>query len=70
MKLSSEQCDNLKQSVSLCHAALDSLDRAVDWFPVVGDAELHVMRLDLKSLANRLRKLRVNAAGILAEESK
>lgn len=66
-RLDSEQCDRLQQSMSLCHEALDQLGRAVDSFPVVGDAELHVMRLDLVKLKTQLTRLRDNGVELLQE---
>ncbi len=65
MKLYPGEYHDLRESVSLCHQATDVLVRAVDQFPSVGDAELHLMKLELTRIRNRLSNLRDNASEIL-----
>lgn len=66
-RLDADQQQRMQESLSLCHAALDQLTRAIDLFPVVGDAELHLMRMDLRSLEKRLRVFRDNGVELLGE---
>lgn len=62
-----DQAIRLLQAANRLRDALSTLQEAIGIVPVVGDAELHTMSLDLKRLASRLHTHADNAEEIARE---